>query len=68
MNDHDPEIFPAADRNPKTSQATISMPNGSHQQSGQHTRCKVFPHAVALACAKPSVDTGACLIDAVFDS
>ena len=42
------------------------MPNGSHQQLGQHTRCNILPHAVAPVCAKPTVDTDACLIDAAF--
>jgi hypothetical protein len=61
------ENLPAADRHPKTSQATISMPNGSHQQSGQHTRCLSPRHALASVCAKPPVDSGACLIDAIFE-
>src|ERR1700739_283255 len=43
------------------------MPNGSHQQLDQHTRCSSLPHAIAPVCAKPRVDTGACLIDACFD-
>src|SRR5437879_163512 len=68
MNDHDPENLRAADRKMRTSQATIAMPNGSHQQLGQHTRCNILPQAVAFVCAKPSVDTGACLIDAGFVS
>src|SRR5213080_5032472 len=67
MNDHDPENLRATDRKMRTSQATIAMPNGSHQQLGQHTRCNILPHAVAPLCAKPTVDTGACLIDAGFD-
>src|SRR5438105_6294749 len=66
MNDHDPENLRATDRKMRTSQATIAMPNGSHQQLGQHTRCNILPHAVAPLCAKPTVDTGACLIDAVL--
>jgi hypothetical protein len=66
MNDHDPENSRAIDRKTKTSQATIAMPNGSHQQLGQHPCCNILPHAVAPACAKPGVDTGACLIDGVF--
>src|SRR5438874_11249416 len=66
MNDHDPENLRATDRKMRTSQATIAMPNGSHQQLGQHTRCNILPHAVAPLCAKPTVDTGACLIDAGF--
>jgi hypothetical protein len=67
MNDHDPENLPAVDRKPKTSQATIAMPNGSHQQRGQHTRGTPPSHALAPLCAKPILDTGACLIDAGFD-
>src|SRR5207249_3125818 len=67
MNDHDPENLRATDRKMRTSQATIAMPNGSHQQLGQHTRCNILPHAVAPVCAKPTVDTVACLIDAVFE-
>src|SRR5208283_5094757 len=63
MNDHDPENLPAVDRKPKTSQATIAMPNGSHQQRGQHTRGTPPSHALAPLCAKPILDTGACLID-----
>jgi hypothetical protein len=66
MNDHDPENSRAIDRKTKTSQATIAMPNGSHQQLGQHPRCNFLPHAVAPLCAKPSVDIGARLIDGVF--
>src|SRR5438045_3918091 len=66
MNDHDPENLRATDRKMRTSQATIAMPNGSHQQLGQHTRCNILPHAVAPLCAKPTVDTGACLIDGFF--
>src|SRR6266481_6676353 len=50
----------------ETSQATISMPNGSHHQSGQHRRCISPTPARALACAKHSLDPGACLIDGVF--
>src|SRR5437660_12393012 len=68
MNDHDPENPRAADRKTKTSQATISMPNGSHQQLGQHPRCTPTSQAIAPACAKNHVDTSACLIDAGLDS
>ena len=39
------------------------MPNGLHQQLGQHTRCSSRLHAAAPVCANPGVDTGACLID-----
>src|SRR5438132_1600747 len=67
MNDHDPENLRATDRKMRTSQATIAMPNGSHQQLGQHTRCNILPQAVAFVCAKLSVDTGACLIDGALD-
>jgi hypothetical protein len=67
MNDHDPENSRAVHRKSKTSQATIAMPNGSHQQLGQHPRCHFLPHAIALVCTKPSVDIGACLIDAGVD-
>jgi hypothetical protein len=67
MNDHDPENSRAVHRKSKTSQATIAMPNGSHQQLGQHPRCNFLPHAIALVCTKPSVDIGACLIDAGLD-
>jgi hypothetical protein len=47
----------------KRHQATIAMPNGLHQQLGQHTRCSSRLHAAAPVCANPGVDTGACLID-----
>src|SRR6266481_1297220 len=50
----------------KRHQATIAMPNGLHQQLGQHTRCSSRLHAAAPVCANPGVDTGACLIDAGF--
>jgi hypothetical protein len=50
----------------KTSQATIAMPNGSLQQSGQHRRCISPRHARALACAKQTLDPGASLIDGAF--
>src|SRR6266403_6044038 len=43
------------------------MPNGSHHQSGQHRRCISPTPARALACAKHSLDPGACLIDGAFD-
>src|SRR5690349_22109958 len=68
MNDHDPETLRGIDRKTNTSQATISMSNGSHQQSGQHTRYNFLPRSIAPLCAKPRLDAGACLIDEVFST
>jgi len=68
MNDRDPVKLRIADRKTKTSQATISMPNGSAQQLAQYPWRVPVRHAFAPLCSEISIDATACLIDAAFSS